>query len=45
MRRDARKRCLVLAVAGLLLATYLPSRSVSSQQPARPNVLFAIADD
>ncbi|MGH8637077.1 MAG: sulfatase-like hydrolase/transferase, partial [Burkholderiales bacterium] len=38
-------RRLVLAVAGLVLAAYLPLHDVSSQQPARPNVLFAIADD
>jgi arylsulfatase A-like enzyme len=35
----------VLAVAGLIVAAYLPLRGVPIQQPARPNVLFAIADD
>jgi N-sulfoglucosamine sulfohydrolase len=43
--RDTWMRCLVLAVAGLVLAAYLPLRGASSQQPTRPNVLFAIADD
>src|SRR5688500_7944666 len=38
-------RRMALAAAGLVLAAYLPSRGVSSQQPARPNILFAIADD
>jgi N-sulfoglucosamine sulfohydrolase len=38
-------RCLPLAMAGLVLAAYLPARGVSIQPPARPNILFAIADD
>lgn len=45
MIRDTRMGRVVLAAAGLVLAAYLPSRGVSSQQPARPNILFAIADD
>ena len=45
MIRDAPMRCLAMAVAGLVLAAYLPLHDVSSQPPARPNVLFAIADD
>jgi N-sulfoglucosamine sulfohydrolase len=32
-------------LAGLLAAAYAPSRQPSIQQPLRPNVLFAIADD
>lgn len=45
MIRETRTRCLVLALAGLALAAYLPPRGVSARQPARPNLLFAIADD
>jgi len=43
--RDTQMRRVMLAAAGLVLAAYLPLRGVPSQQPARPNILFAIADD
>src|SRR5687767_8709722 len=45
MIRDIRMRWLMWAMAALGLAALVPLRAVSSQQPARPNVLFAIADD
>jgi arylsulfatase A-like enzyme len=45
MIRNIRMRWLMWAMAGLALAARLPSRGVSGQQPARPNVLVAIADD
>lgn len=41
----ARTGCLVAAVAGVWLASSAPSPALSGQQPSRPNVLFAIADD
>jgi arylsulfatase A-like enzyme len=41
----ARAQWLWSALAILLLAAHWPARSLSSQQPSRPNVLFAIADD
>jgi hypothetical protein len=43
--REAHARCLVLALALLMLAASVSSRDVSSQGRSRPNVLFAIADD
>ena len=43
--RDARRRCLVLALAAVAVGADLASRDVASEQLSRPNVLFAIADD
>jgi N-sulfoglucosamine sulfohydrolase len=40
---DARTRCLLAILACLILAAYSPG--ASTQQPSRPNILFAIADD
>src|SRR5687767_13281637 len=40
-----RLRLRSVLVAGLLLAAYATTRGVAVQQPARPNVLFVIADD
>ena len=46
MRDRGRARSLVSAVAALvLLGSGSSSRAVQSQQPTRPNILFAIADD
>ncbi len=45
MTRDLRTQCLVVALAGLILGAQRPSRGASSQDPSRPNILFAIADD
>lgn len=39
------QRCLGSALAALVLAAFFPTPAVSIQEPARPNILFAIADD
>ena len=42
---DAHTRSLVLPLAALVVAASVLSRDAASQQVARPNILFAIADD
>ena len=42
--RDMRMRAVVLAVAGVAVMAHLPPQA-ASQQPPRPNILLAIADD